>query len=268
MEDGPNLAESHGSRLDPGVAAGPTGGSRTSTYRTLEMLVYEDIRAAIVDGRFRPGQALVASTLARELGVSRAPVTVALKRLQSEGFIDGDPHKVFTVTSLSVQRVREIYAMRGVLEALAAEEAARHGTTEQIQDLRALAEAMERVEAFPAEWRRLDTMFHRRLREASGMPLLTATLANLFDRCEFYRVLLDQQVWTDQDRLKSRTEHAEMVAALESGDDETAARVMARHLKASLARLIQCLNGAAPTAPDESKAADVPVDGFLRERNG
>src|SRR5436190_16988050 len=52
--------------------------------------VYDQLRAAILDGRLRPGDALPASReLARRLAVSRNTVTNAYQRLIAEGFVVG-----------------------------------------------------------------------------------------------------------------------------------------------------------------------------------
>jgi DNA-binding GntR family transcriptional regulator len=52
-------------------------------HRTLEELVYRDIRSAIMDGRLAPGQRVVTNAIAAESGVSRIPVIQALRRLQN-----------------------------------------------------------------------------------------------------------------------------------------------------------------------------------------
>lgn len=209
--------------------------TRTSAYRTLETLVYEDIRASIVGGRYIPGQPLVASKVARELGVSRAPVSVALKRLQYEGFVEGDPHKVITVSSPSLKRVQEIYAMRRVLEGLAARGATTNATAAQKRELRKLAEEMKESTGEQEDRLRLDYRFHRLLREASGMPLLVATLNNLYDHCEYYRALQNR---SQPDRQQSLDEHFHIVEALEKKDEILAGRFMEQHLERSLVRLL------------------------------
>lgn len=218
-------------------------GALADRYRTLEHLVYDEIRRAIVAGRYKPGEPIVASRLAQSLGVSRNPTTVALKRLQSEGFLRSDPHKVITVAVLSAPQVREIYAMRGALEALAAREAARSATAPQLAELRRLAmayaddlaSATPRAEA-PAS-NPHDRQFHHLLRVASGMPLLATTLDNLFDKCEYYRTLIGP-LQSDAARCESVHDHLEIVAALERGDADSAAAASARHVEVSAGRLL------------------------------
>lgn len=223
----------------------PATGLRTSEYRTLETLVYEELRQAIVAGRHKPGEPLVASQLAQELGVSRNPVTLALKRLQSEGFVQSTPHRVITVSVLAAPQVREIYKMRCALEALAAREATVNATPAQVRELRQLAESLmadaEESDPEVATGRSpKDRQFHRLLRESSGMPLVVATLNNLYDQCEYYRALLGRTRGQSEQQRSAR-EHIEIVEAIEKGDAELAARVITQHVETSAAPLIRHL---------------------------
>lgn len=225
-------------------------GLRASDYRTLEALVYEELRQDIAAGRYKPGCPLVASQLAQELGVSRNPVTLALKRLQSEGFVQSTPHRTITVSVLAAPQIREIYAMRCALEGLAAREATTHATPQQLHELRELAESLkaESEESQPevTSGRSVkDRQFHRLMRESSGTPLVISALNNLYDQCEYYRALLGR-VRSQTERQRSASEHLEIVDALEKGDAERTSRVIAQHVERSAAPLIHHLETASP----------------------
>ena len=215
---------------------------RARAYRTLETLVYEGVREAIVAGRYGPGQHVVASRLAIELGVSRAPVMAALKRLQSEGFVDGDPHKVIAVTTLSPSRIRELYAIRAALEALAAREAAVHMPVPDVESLAQLADDIAQSMPDRQRLRALDSCFHRRLHVASGMALLCGTLDNIYDRCEYYRAIALREIEDDEQR-QSIAEHGAIIEALRRRDGETAARLMTQHIERSVGRILRGLAG-------------------------
>src|SRR5579884_1782285 len=49
--------------------------------------VYSILRERIVSGAYSPGHRLVIDALAREMGVSQAPIREALRRLESEGWV-------------------------------------------------------------------------------------------------------------------------------------------------------------------------------------
>jgi DNA-binding GntR family transcriptional regulator len=96
---------------------------------------YQEIRQAIVEGRYGAGQRLVEKNLAEEFQVSRTPVREALRALESEGLVVSLPNKGAVVRSLSAQDVYDIYDLRVRLESLAAERAARDPRPDQLSVL-------------------------------------------------------------------------------------------------------------------------------------
>lgn len=81
------------------------------------------LRSAILDGSYAPGQALVISTLADELGLSATPLREALQRLCSEGLVELVAHGSARVASVSLAGATEIYELRRLLEPMAIESA-------------------------------------------------------------------------------------------------------------------------------------------------
>lgn len=200
------------------------------TFKTREQATYEAVRRAIVEGRWGQGQPLVVSRLAEELGVSRITVANALKRLSGEGFVQLEPHKGAVVARLDPDEVREIYLMRGELEALSAREAAGRVTAADRDDLGALnAElgALRASGATIAELREVDLRFHIRLRAVARMPHLAHLLKNLADQCEGYRArLLDER----PQLVPTPERHLPVLAALERRDAAAAAEAMREHI--------------------------------------
>ena len=85
--------------------------------------VYRQLREQIVSGVYRAGDRLPEVSLSAALAVSRTPVREALRRLESDGLVDGSGRGV-TVTAMSTPDLRHAHAVRGALDALAAELAA------------------------------------------------------------------------------------------------------------------------------------------------
>ena len=77
--------------------------------------VYSTLRDYLRAGRIRAGQPLQEGVLAAQLGVSRTPVREALARLASEGLVVVDGRS-FTLPSLSVGDIEDIYSLRFLLE--------------------------------------------------------------------------------------------------------------------------------------------------------
>ena len=97
--------------------------------------VEAQLRRAIVQGRFAPGDHLSDRILQDTFQVSRTVVREAVRQLEAEGLIETVPHRGSFVRTLSVREAEQVYAVRGVLEGLAAKEFARNATDAEIEAL-------------------------------------------------------------------------------------------------------------------------------------
>ena len=86
--------------------------------------VYARILEAITDRTLLPGQRIRQNELAEKLGVSRQPVSHALHLLHRQGLITESGRRGFEVTQLDPERIRQLYEVRGAIDALAAKLAA------------------------------------------------------------------------------------------------------------------------------------------------
>ncbi|NLS73526.1 GntR family transcriptional regulator [Bradyrhizobium brasilense] len=86
--------------------------------------VYGRLLEAIIDRTLLPGQRITQNELADRLGVSRQPISHALHLLHRQGLVAESGKRGFEVTQLDPQRVRELYEVRGAIDALAARLAA------------------------------------------------------------------------------------------------------------------------------------------------
>ncbi|MHC2337710.1 GntR family transcriptional regulator [Bradyrhizobium sp. USDA 4454] len=86
--------------------------------------VYGRLLEAITDRSLLPGQRITQNELAEKLGVSRQPISHALHLLHRQGLVAESGKRGFEVTQLDPQRIRELYEVRGAIDALAARLAA------------------------------------------------------------------------------------------------------------------------------------------------
>jgi len=100
---------------------------------------YREIKAGIVDGRYRPGAPLSEVMLAKAHNMSRTPVRESLTRLWQEHFLDRVAGHGYFVARVTVQLIHETFDVRRVLEGAAAAWAAERATEEEIAQLRHLA---------------------------------------------------------------------------------------------------------------------------------
>ena len=94
-------------------------------HSSVQEQVHEKIRDAILSGILEPGQRLLQDELAAEMAVDRAPVREALLRLEAENIVDFHPYKGFTVAFFTLDDLKEIYFLRGLLEGTASRLAAK-----------------------------------------------------------------------------------------------------------------------------------------------
>lgn len=203
----------------------------TVHLKTREQAAYEALRQAIIAGRWQPGESLVVSRIALDLGMSRIPVTNAVKQLANEGFVRMRPHQEAVIAPLNAREIREIYLMRAALEALAAAEATVNVTGQDLAEVQACNEELRRVVDAPDSTlenvRAVDKVFHTRIRTIAGMPHLSQTLQNLADQCEYYRVcLLDLHQFAPP----SPERHQPLIDALEARDTDRIRARMTTHV--------------------------------------
>lgn len=106
--------------------------------------VVSELRRSILSGRLNPGERLVERELIAMMGVSRTVIREALRQLESEGLVAIIPNKGPVVRELTLEEARDLYAIRAVLEGLAARLFAEHADTPQVRELEeALLEVAE-----------------------------------------------------------------------------------------------------------------------------
>src|SRR6202046_5290144 len=102
----------------------------------LRQSVYDALIDLIVGGELPPGQHMVETDLARQLGVSRQPIREALHRMEAEGWVDLRPSQGAFVHVPTDQEVDELLDVRALLEAETAKLAARAPSQAQVARLR------------------------------------------------------------------------------------------------------------------------------------
>ena len=92
--------------------------------------VYARILEAITDRTLPPGHRIRQNEFAEKLGVSRQPVSHALHLLHRQGLLAESGRRGFEVTQLDPARIRQLYEVRGAIDALAARLAAKRVKTD------------------------------------------------------------------------------------------------------------------------------------------
>ncbi len=204
-------------------------------------MVYENLRARILKGELAGGTLLVEQDVAQAMQVSRTPVHEALRRLGAEGLLDISPRRRARVADVSLHDIEQLFAIRGQLESLGAEDAAR-----QIDEpaIRVLEEATDQMEAVSREWssQRLrefieaNNRFHIGILAASKNRWLERTLRPVLDMLlgPLNTLALHPVSGTMEVRheflVRNCRQHREIIDALRAGNAAWAKAAMNLHI--------------------------------------
>lgn len=214
--------------------------------------VADIIRHDILSGTLKPEQPLLERDIASELGVSRTPVREALFALQGEGLVELVPRRNARVKKITDVEIRQIYALREVLEAHSAASAAEFANAQNILDIEM---AHVRQKNLPAdcsatEQAEADLAFHAAVAAATRSQLLLTIVTQVLA----VTATLRSRVKYDAKRSRrALSEHQAVLAAIKARSPEAAREAMQRHIKASI---IYIKDQAPPPSDGQEPAAE------------
>jgi DNA-binding GntR family transcriptional regulator len=197
---------------------------------TLRDQVVGNLRQAIIQGSFAPGQRLVERQMCELLGVSRTLVREALRQLEAEGWVHILPYRGPVVASMGPEEIREIYEVRAALEGMAAMRSAELATSAH------LSRMTEVVAIMTAAQKRGDHVTHREqvhvfyeiLREAAGNSLLQAQLSAMSARMAWLRGFT---LARPERAVVAVKEEAALLKALKARDGALARQLCEAHMR-------------------------------------
>jgi DNA-binding GntR family transcriptional regulator len=194
---------------------------------------YRRIRTDIIFGRLAPGKKLKLERLKADYGVSVSTLREILNRLTSERLVLAEGQKGFSVAPVSIGNLREIAALRQLLECRAMEQSFRAGDMEWEARVVAAHHRLARMEERMArgdrtgteEWKRADWQFHQALISACGSRMLIDTHAAVFDKYLRYQMI----ALSYRGEIAAR-EHAALLDCALQRDPTRAAEVLSHHV--------------------------------------
>ena len=192
---------------------------------TLPMQVLNKLMDWIMDGKLKMGEKLNTEELARQLGVSRMPIREALKSLEKMGLAESIPYVGVKLVSLEQEDVLQIYLMRQLLEPLAAGEACKKITEEQIHELEEIHKDYNPiVEADEIDAKKLylhNRKLHFAIYSISEMDRVCAMIESLWDTLSFFKLIYGRDVIKNTNGAKNMiAEHQGYIDALKDRDAE------------------------------------------------
>lgn len=225
-------------------------GDRLKNGPSVRTRLEDEFREAIATGRFRSGQRLKERELCAHFNVSRTSVREVLRKFESEGLVHIVPNRGPSVAVLTLDDVRNLYAVRAVLEGLACSLFAQHASKSEIDQLTSV---FERLAAMPQGASEQATSakeeFYDVLFSGCRNPVLFETLQRLRGRIALLRVM----TLAVPGRLaKSVRELEALIAAIRARSADAACELGAHHVRqageVAMALLRQREKNAAGTA--------------------
>ena len=189
-------------------------------------------REAIFSGKLNPGDRIIETYWAKELGVSQGPVREAIRDLEAMGLVETVPFKGSRIRTLTEKDVRDNYSVRICLESKSIRDA-----IIQLDDQR-MAELVEHLRTILLEmddcanrgdlrqFTDCDTLFHRAIIDATGNQVLL----KLWEQCNM-RNWFRFSALTDATSLRQlQSGHQQILEAICARDVKTATSMLEDHL--------------------------------------
>ena len=185
---------------------------------------YAALKAALLAGKFAPGDRVVLRQVADDLGISLTPVRDAVNRLIAEKVLERGglgPAGAAVVPMLDADQFNQLMTVRERLEPMAAAAAAAYATEAELAAVEQLLVEMKRSvqEGRTEQYLEAHYQFHFRIYAMCRMPIVEEIIENAWLRCApTLRLGLPQYI----PGLKRYEHHVSTLAALRRGDGASA----------------------------------------------
>jgi DNA-binding GntR family transcriptional regulator len=200
-------------------------------HLSLRERIVAQLRQAIITGDLPPKSRLMEPELARRLRVSRTPLREAIRQLEAEGFVSTVPRVGCFVSEVTPQDVEELYALRVVIEGLAARQAAENSDP---TERRILVGMLQDLEGRTGDFRRyheISGQFHDAIAALSGNRRLQAIYHGLAQHVSRMRIVSTAVRGRPEISLRG---HRRIAAAILRGRGAEAERAMREHIEGAL----------------------------------
>ena len=214
---------------DPSAAARPAGVGRVVLRDQVKAILLERILA----GDYAPGDRLVETRIAQELGTSQAPVREALRELELLRFVESAPFRGTWVRAVSDAELIEVFPIRAALEEVAARAAAERMDGD-VAVLEAEIDAIAGAGDLIAQVEH-DARFHRLIVEASG----NARLLEIWSTLQVEARTTITAVATGLSPAEVAELHRPILEALRRKDADQAGKAIRSHVELFGKRLIE-----------------------------
>jgi DNA-binding GntR family transcriptional regulator len=202
--------------------------------QSLQKMVYDRLRQAILVRQIEPGEQIRIGHLAESLNVSTIPVREALRQLESEEIIIFGPQKQISVNTLSGEDIEEIFSILLPLEEISLERCLGRFDEEGLRRLDEIHSEMENLKENTGELSVLDSSFHVEIHAVSGSPRLSRMIQGLRNKITPYlRLSFNDAGWREQ----VNQDHALLLDAMRQRTWSDVKKALQNHLENDLRKM-------------------------------
>jgi DNA-binding GntR family transcriptional regulator len=213
------------------VVPGPGAAGPGADHGVASGRIADALRAAILDGSFRPGERIRQEDVAARSGASRIPVREALRLLQAEGLVTLVANSGAWVTRLTRAECAELYQIRERLEPLLLRASLPGLDDDTLDRLAGLAEAMERSGGDVGAFLRADREFHLGSYSAAVPGETSQIIGRMWNSTQHYRREFTKLAARRGDLGATHLEHRLLLDCLRRKDADDAERVLVMHIR-------------------------------------
>jgi DNA-binding GntR family transcriptional regulator len=210
----------------------------------LKEKVYSIIKKRILHFELKPGEKILETEIADDLGVSRTPIREALNKLEQEGLIKTLPNKGYFVSDVTATEIEELYEIREALEVLAIRAAAKNCHKEDWIRLEQTLHSQARDQGKDSEKLHGQLFkeaheFHQEIARISGKETIRQMLNTVSERINRFQWM---NLFLADRAGSSRDEHIEIVKLFKQGKVEEAVAATQKHICHSKDTILNLLN--------------------------
>ena len=201
-----------------------------------EDLAYNKIKVAISKGYIKKGNKLKEVALAKSLGMSRATIKGAIKRLVFEGLAESSLHKGASVVNPSLEEIKQSFMVRAQLEKMATELASKALLPKDIDELNQLIQRERDIFAARQldQYYGINNTIHLKIAEKSNNKVLVHYVKELLQKTTIFLILFDPFYQLLDGDNTSPDEHEKIVQWLEQKNGKKAGLAMEQHLESAM----------------------------------
>lgn len=191
--------------------------------------IYNTLKAKIISFEYQPGQLLMVQQVAEEYQISRTPAREAMVRLRDDGFLSETNSRKFCVAEIKMDYIRDLYALRIILESAAIRNSVGQVPKKKITSMRLCSQKMDNALAAKnySEFFKLDEQFHLQILSLKSNLLVDSIYQNICDHQQQIRYITA----SIENRISvAVSEHNLITDAIESGEVEAAVNCLQGHL--------------------------------------